>query len=148
MSLDKSVFVLLNITFNLRDLLVKLLYLLLLSRFLILLQLFLVFFLFTEGLVFADVMLQVGLVVLELLRTVDEGLVAALLLFFQLLNLLIHSVISEFGQEHLFLLIDELVHILGTLLSWELHSAPCNVHGLMDMVLLLQVEVLFLWVVI
>ena len=73
---------------------------------------------------------------------------AALLLFLKLRDLLVHGVISEFSQEHLFLLIDELIDILGALLFWELHAASCNMHGLMNVILLLQVEVLFLWIVV
>lgn len=138
---------LLNVTLDLRDLLVKLLDVLLLARLFVLQLLLLVFFFLTKGLVFANVVLQVSLVVLELLGTVDERLMAALLLFFKLFDLLIHRVICQFSQEHLFLLIDELVDILRPLFSWELHSAPSNVHSFMDMILLFQVEVLFLRVV-
>lgn len=62
---------------------------------------------------------------------------APLLLFFQLLDLLIHSVIGKFGKEHFFFLVDELIDILGALFSWELDATPCDVHCLMNMILLL-----------
>ena len=137
---------LLYIALNLRNFLVKLLNVFLLMTLLGLQMLLLFFFLFTEGLVFAYIVLQVGLVVLELLCTINKGLVAALLLFFKLCNLLVHGVVGEFGEEHLFLLIDELVDILSTLLSWELHSTPGNVHCLVDMILLLEIKILFLWI--
>ena len=89
-------------------------------------------------------MLQVSLVVIKLFGAIDEGLVAALLFLFKLLDLLINCVIGKFGQEHFFLLIDEFVDILCALLPRELHPTPSNVHGLVNVILLFQVEVLFL----
>ena len=62
---------------------------------------------------------------------------APLLLLFELLNLLIDRVVGELGEEHFFLLVNELVHVLSALFFWELYSAPGNVHGFVDMVLLL-----------
>ena len=73
---------------------------------------------------------------------------ASLLLFFKLSDLLIYRVVSEFGEEHFFLLVDEFIDVLSALFFWELDSAPSDMHGFMNMILLLQVEVLFLRVVI
>ena len=62
---------------------------------------------------------------------------APLLLFFEFLNLLIDRVVGELSEEHFFLLVNELVHVLSALLFGELNSAPSDVHGFVDMVLLL-----------
>jgi len=62
---------------------------------------------------------------------------APLLLFFEFLNLLIDRVVGELSEEHFFLLVNELIHVLSTLLFGELDSAPSDVHGFVDMVLLL-----------
>ena len=102
----------------------------------------------TKRLVFSNVVLQVSLVIFKLLGAIDERLVTSVLLFFQFFDLLIHRVVSQFSQEHLFLLVDELVHILGSLLLRELHTAPRDMHGFVDMILLFQVEILFLWIII
>ena len=59
-----------------------------------------------------------------------------MLLFLQLLDLLFHSVVSELGQEHFLLLIDKLADVLGAMLLRELDSTTCDVHGLVDVVLL------------
>ena len=137
---------LLNFTLDLRDFLIEFFDILLLSGLLVLQLLLLVFFLLPKRLVFPDVVLQVRLVILELLGAIYEGLMASLLLFFQLLDLLVHRVVREFSEEHFFLLVDELVHILGSLLAWELHSASGDMHGFVDMILLFQVEILLLWI--
>ena len=97
----------------------------------------LLFFFLSQKLVFADIVLKVCLIVFELFCTINERLMAPLLLFFQLLDLLIHSVIGKFGKEHFFFLVDELIDILGALFSWELDATPCDVHCLMNMILLL-----------
>ena len=138
---------LLNVALDLRDFLVKLLDVFFLSSLLVLKLFLLFFFLLSERLVFSNVVLQVCLVVFELLRAIDERLMSPLLLFFQICDLLVHRVVGKFSQEHLFLLIDELIHILGTLLARELHSAPGDMHGLVDVILLFQVEILFLRIV-
>ena len=138
---------LLNVTLDLRDFLVKLLDVFFLSSLLVLKLLLLFFFLLSERLVFSNVVLQVCLVVFKLLGAIDERLMSPLLLFLQICDLLVHRVVGKFSQEHLFLLIDELVHILGTLLARELHSAPGDMHGLVDVILLFQIEILFLRVV-
>ena len=93
-------------------------------------------------------MLQVSFVIFKLLSAIDERLVTSVLLFLQLIYLLIHRIVSQFSQEHLFLLVDELVHILGSLLLGELYTAPRNMHGFMDVILLFQVEILLLWIMI
>ena len=133
---------LLDVALDLRDLLIKLFDVLFFSSLLILQLLFLLFLLFAERLVFANIVLQVHLVIFKLLGTINERLLASLLLFFQFSDLLIHRVVGELSQEHLFLLIDELVDILGSLLLRELHTAPGDMHGLMDVILLPQVEIL------
>ena len=104
--------------------------------------------LLTKRLVFSNVVLQVSLVIFKLLSAIDERLVTSVLLFLQFIDLLIHRVVSQFSKEHLFLLVDELVHILGSLLLGELHTAPRDMHGFMDVILLLQVEILLLWIMI
>ena len=93
-------------------------------------------------------MLQVSFVIFKLLSAIDERLVTSVLLFLQLIYLLIHRIVSQFSQEHLFLLVDKLVHILGSLLLGELYTAPRNMHGFMDVILLFQVEILLLWIMI
>lgn len=101
-------------------------------------ELFLLFlFLLPQELVFANIVLKVCLVIFELFGTVNERLMTPLLLFFQLLDLLIHRVIGKFCKEHFFFLVDELIDILGALFSWELDATPSDVHCLMNMVLLL-----------
>lgn len=72
---------------------------------------------------------------------------SALLPLLKLFDLLVDSVVCELGQKHFFLLVDELVNILGPLLLWKLDTAARDVHGLMDVVLLFQVEVFPLHVV-
>ena len=143
----EPILVLLDVALDLRYFLVKLLDVFFLASLLVLKLLLLLFFLFAERLVFPNVVLQVCLVVFELLRTVDERLMTPLLLFLQVPDLLVHRVVCKFSQEHLFLLIDELVHILGALLARELHSAPRDMHGFMDVILLFQVEILLLGIV-
>ena len=63
---------------------------------------------------------------------------------FELLDLLLNCVVCKLSEEHLLLLIDELICILGTLLLGELHTASCDVHGLVNEVLLLGVIVALL----
>ena len=75
---------LLNVTLDLRDFLVKLLDVFFLSSLLVLKLLLLFFFLLSERLVFSNVVLQVCLVVFELLGAIDERLMSPLLLFFQI----------------------------------------------------------------
>ena len=62
---------------------------------------------------------------------------SALLPLLELLDLLLHCVVGELGEEHFLLLIHELVNVLSALLLWELYTAAGDVHGLMDLVLLL-----------
>ena len=62
---------------------------------------------------------------------------ASLLLLFKLSDFLIYRVIRELSEEHFFLLVDELIDILSALFFWELDSAPRDMHGFMNMILLL-----------
>ena len=118
---------------------VQFLDLVILSSLLLLKLLLLFLSLLTESLILGDVMMQVLLIILKLESTVLERLVSAFLLFFELFDLLLDRVVGKLGQEHLFLLFDELIGILSALLSWELHSAPGNVHRPVNVILLLDV---------
>lgn len=72
---------------------------------------------------------------------------SALLSLLKLFDLLVDSVVGELSKKHFFLLSDELVNVLSTLLLWKLDTAASDVHGLMDVVLLFHVEVFLLGVV-
>jgi len=88
--------------------------------------------------------MQVHLIVFKLLRTINERLVSSGLLLLQFFDFLLDGVVCELGQEHLLLLVDELVGVLGALLFRELHATPSDVHSLVDKVLLLSVVVALL----
>ena len=92
--------------------------------------------------------MKVHLVVLELLGRVNEGLVPALLLFFKLLDLLLNSVVGKLGEEHLLFLVDEFIGVLSTLLLGELDAASSNMHGSVNVILLLQVIVGFSFLIV
>ena len=135
----KSRLVLVDLALCLGNLLVELLDLLLLAKLLAVERLLLVFFLFLHLLVSCDVLMQVHLVVLELLRRFYERLVATLLPFFKLLDLLLDCVVGELSKEHLLLLVDELSGILGALLFGELHTSLGHHHCPVDVLLLLLI---------
>jgi len=107
----------------------------------------LAFFLFSEGFVLADVVLKVRLVIFQFLFRVNQRLVSALLFLFQVFDLLPYSVGGELSQEHFLLLLNKLVDILHALFLGELDSATGDVHGFVNSVLLLEVEILLLGVV-
>ena len=102
------------------------------------------FFLLTEGFILTDVVLEVHAIVVELLLAIDQRLLTTLLLLFKLFDFLLYSVISELGQEHFLLLLDKFIGILGTILLRELDTAASDVHGLVNVTLLLLGEVLAL----
>ena len=95
------------------------------------------FLLLTKGFILTDVVLEVHSVVVELLLAVNQRLLTTLLLLLELFNFLLDSVICELGKEHLLLLLDELIGVLGTILLGELDSATGDVHGLVNVTLLL-----------
>ena len=128
---------LLNLTLHLGYLLLKLLNCFFLSGPEALELFLLLFFLLTEGFILTDVVLEVHTIVVELLLAIDERLLTTLLLLFKLFDFLLNSVICELGQEHLLLLLDELIGVLSTILLRELDTASCDVHGLVNVTLLL-----------
>ena len=126
------------------DLLIKLLDALILICLLAFELLLLFLLLLLKRPVLSDVMMQVHLVVLQFFLTVNQRLIAPLLFLFKLFDLLLDSVISQLSQEHLLLLVDELICVLGALLLGELDTTACNMHSLVDMVFLLGIVVAFL----
>ena len=95
----------------------------------------------------ADIVLKVRLIVLEFFLRVNERLISALLLLFQVMDLLLYCVVSELCQEHFFFLVNKLVDVLDALLLGELDSTTGDVHGFVNSVLLLGVEALLFRVV-
>lgn len=140
----QGVLILLDLAPDRRDLLIKLLDAVIFRSLFSFELLLVLFFLLSQGSVLGDVVMKVHLVVLKLLRAIFEGLVSSGLLLLELFNFLLDRVVGELGQEHLLLLVDELVGVLGALLFWELHAAPCDMHCLVDKVLLLCVVVALL----
>lgn len=63
---------------------------------------------------------------------------SSLLSLFKLFYLLLDRVERELSQEHLFLLVDELIGVLFALFLGELYTTTSKVHGLMDFFSLLR----------
>lgn len=141
---SQRILVLIDLAAHLRDVLVQLLDPVILSCLLLLQFLLLLFTLLPQRLVLRNVVMQVLLVVFKLQGAVFERLISTLLLLFELFDLLLDRVVGELCQEHLLLLLDELVGVLGTLLTGELDPAARNVHRPVNMVLLLDVVVALL----
>ena len=89
-------------------------------------------------------MLEVHTIVVELLLAVYQRLLTTLFLLFELFDFLLDSIVSELCQEHLLLLVYKLIGILGTILLWELDTTAGDVHGLVNVTLLLLGKVLAL----
>ena len=106
------------------------------------------FLFLAEGFILTDVVLEVHTIVVELLLAIDQRLLTTLLLFFELFDFLLYSVICQLGQEHFLLLLDKFIGILGTILLRELDTAASDVHGLVNVTLLLLGEVLALFCII
>ena len=126
-----------DLTLRLGNLLIKLLDLVLFGEFFTDEGLLLVLFFFFHLLVTSDVLMQVHLIVLELLLRIDQRLVATLLPFLQLFDLLLHSIVGEFGKEHFLFLVYKLSGILSALLFGELYSGFGNHHGSINVLFLL-----------
>lgn len=65
---------------------------------------------------------ELDVVVFQLVAGVLKGYGLALALVVQVLDLLLDGVIRQLHQEHLLLLVHELVDVLRALLSGELHA--------------------------
>ena len=130
--LSQSILVSLNFSLHVQDLSVELLDVLFLGS----LEGLLILEVFLFGLSLRVVTLnekhQISCVLFKLSLGQEKSLITTLELGLKLFNFLTDCVISELGQEHLLLLIDEFVDVLSTLLLGELNTGARNVHGLVD----------------
>ena len=69
------------------------------------------------------------MIILKLISGGVQSFFAPCLLVVQLFNLVLNCVVSELSKEHLLLLVNELVDVLGALLAGELDAGLGNVHG-------------------
>ena len=129
---QQCVLVLLDLGLFLLDLGVQFLDLILLLRLLLLLHSLLLDFLLTHHIVSLDKQHKVTVVFIELFSTEQLSLISSLTLHFKLLDFLVHRVACKLSKEHLFLLVNEFIDVLSSLVLRELHTRSCNMHGLID----------------
>ena len=99
------------------------------------------FFLLCSDVVLFNELHKFDMVVFELIGGIFQRDGFAFGLMIKFFDFFLDGVVGEFNQEHLFLLIDELVHILRTLFPRELHPRLGYVHCRWDVTALGRVEI-------
>ena len=91
--------------------------------------------LFRFTLIFLDELYELDAVLMQIILRIFESFRGFLLLLLQLSNLLDDGLVSQFDEEHILLLIDELMHILRPLLLGVLDARSRVSQRILDILL-------------
>ena len=132
--------ILLDLTFNCLDLRIELLQLIFPLLLLLLFSPLLLLFFQFKTVIVMDELDQINVVSFKLVLWHFQWFITTILLQFEILDFFLNSIVGQLSQEHFFLLVNEFIDILCSLLPWVLDARSGNVHGHANVTPLLRVE--------